>query len=125
MTIPGGIDADQRGAARQDHSSVVKLAQELVRIPSRAGIDPYDPVLECMAAWLEGHGLACRRLAGSGGVTVALACEVAGTTPGPRYVLAAGLDTTPFGDETAWTYPPTSGAIVGGWLHGRGPAASQ
>lgn len=125
MTIPGGIAADPRGAARQDHSSVVKLAQELVRIPSLAGIDPYDPVLECMAAWLEGHGLACRRLAGPGGATVALACEVAGTTPGPRYVLDACLDTAPFGDETAWAYPPTSGEIVDGWLHGRGSADSK
>jgi succinyl-diaminopimelate desuccinylase len=40
-------------------------------------------------------------------------------------VLDACLDTAPFGDETAWTYPPTSGEITGGWLHGRGSSDSK
>ena len=53
-------------AARDDQAAVVKLTRELVRIPSRGGIDPYDPVLDCMASWLAGHGLTCRRLAGAG-----------------------------------------------------------
>jgi succinyl-diaminopimelate desuccinylase len=42
-----------------------------------------------------------------------------------RFVLDACLDTAPFGDEAAWTYPPTSGEIVDGWLHGRGSADSK
>jgi len=29
-------------AAREDHPSVLELARDLVRIPSRGGIDPYD-----------------------------------------------------------------------------------
>jgi len=44
---------------------------------------------------------------------------------GPRYVLDACLDTAPFGDETAWTYPPVSGEIEEGWLHGRGASDSK
>jgi succinyl-diaminopimelate desuccinylase len=112
-------------AAREDHDAVVKLAQDLVRIPSRSGIDPYDPVLDYMASWLAGHGLPCQRLAGAGGTTVALTCEITGVGPGPRYVLDACLDTAPFGDENAWTYPPTSGEITGGWLHGRGSSDSK
>lgn len=111
--------------AREDHDAVVKLVQDLVRIPSRGGIDPYGPVLDCMASWLAGHGLTCRRLAGPGGTTVALASEVTGNGPGPRYVLDACLDTAPFGDESAWTCPPASGQIIDGWLHGRGSADSK
>jgi succinyl-diaminopimelate desuccinylase len=104
----------------------VKLTRELVRVPSRGGIDPYDPVLECMAAWLGEHGLASRRLARPGGATaVALTCEVPGGRAGPRYVLDACLDTAPFGDEAAWTYPPASGEIADGWLHGRGSSDSK
>ena len=49
---------------REDQASVVELTRDLVRIPSRGGIDPYDPVLDCMASWLDAHGLECRRLAG-------------------------------------------------------------
>lgn len=113
----------EAGAA--DRDSVLKLARELVRIPSRGGVDPYDPVLDYMAGWLGEHGLRCRRLSGPGGATVALMCEVGGALPGPRYVLDACLDTAPFGDETAWSYPPTSGEITDGWMHGRGAADSK
>jgi succinyl-diaminopimelate desuccinylase len=112
-------------AAREDHPSVLELARDLVRIPSRGGIDPYDQVLDCMACWLDAHGLECRRLTGPGGATVALACEAAGAVPGPRYVLDACLDTAPFGDQSAWKKPPTSALIDGGWLHGRGSSDSK
>ncbi len=78
-----------------------------------------------MSAWLGKHGLACRRVAGPGGATVALTCEVPGGRPGPRFVLDACLDTAPFGDEAAWSYPPTSAQIAGGWLHGRGSSDSK
>jgi succinyl-diaminopimelate desuccinylase len=111
--------------ARADYPAVVELARELVRIPSRGGIDSYDPVLGHMAGWLAAHGLDCRMLAGPDGTTVALTCEVTGTRPGPRYVLDACLDTAPFGDEAAWTHPPLSGHIDAGWLHGRGASDSK
>jgi succinyl-diaminopimelate desuccinylase len=111
--------------AHEDYDAVVELTRRLVQIPSRGGIDPYGPVLECMSAWPGEHGLACRRVAGPGGATVALTCEVPGGRPGRRFVLDACLDTAPFGNEVGWTYPPTSGEIAEGWLHGRGAADSK
>jgi len=125
MTEAGGAVIDTLQAADEDFADVVKLTRELVRVPSRGGIDSYDPVLETMAGWLADHGLACRRLAGPDGAVVALTCEVSGGRPGPRYVLDACLDTAPFGDEAAWTYPPLSGEITDGWLHGRGSSDSK
>jgi succinyl-diaminopimelate desuccinylase len=116
---------DTLQAAHEDHDDVVQLTQSLVQIPSRGGIDAYDPVLGHMAAWLGRHGLPCRRLPGPGGVTAALTCELTGKRPGPRYVLDACLDTAPFGDEKRWTYPPTSGEVNGGWLYGRGSSDSK
>jgi succinyl-diaminopimelate desuccinylase len=110
--------------AREDRDSVLELTRALVRVPSRAGIDPYGPVLGCMSAWLARQGLRPRRLA-AGGETVAMVCEITGGRPGPRYVLDACLGTAPFGDEAAWTHPPTSGEIDGGWLHGRGACDSK
>jgi succinyl-diaminopimelate desuccinylase len=120
-----GCVIDTWQAACEDQDAVVKLTRELVRIPSRGGIDPYEPVLDCMSSWLAERGLACRFLRGHGGETVALACEVEGAAPGPRYVLDACLDTAPFGDETCWTCPPASGEITDGWMHGRGTADSK
>ena len=124
MTRTDEVTAPE-AVAREDHASVLELAQDLVRIPSRGGIDPYDPVLECMASWLVARGLDCRRLTDPGGATVALACEVAGAGPGPRYALDACLDTAPFGDEAAWKQSPTSGVIADGWLYGRGSSDSK
>ena len=122
----GGRSSHRHVADRWRGSrDVVKLTRELVQVPSRGGIDSYDPVLEVMAAWLSEHGLACRQLTAADGATVALTCEVPGGRPGPRYVLDACLDTAPFGDETAWPYPPASGEITGGWMHGRGSSDSK
>ena len=119
------VAADTLRAAGEDFADVVELTRELVRVPSRGGIDSYEPVLETMAAWLGEHGLACRQLPGPDGAAVALTCEVPGGRPGPRYVLDACLDTAPFGDEAAWTYPPLSAEITDGWLHGRGSSDSK
>lgn len=117
--------ADVWKLAADDFDSVVELTRDLVRIPSRGGIDPYEPILDHMQRWLAEHGLPCRRLPGPDGATVALVSEVTGGRPGPRYVLDACLDTAPYGDEAAWTLPPVSGQIAGGWLHGRGSADSK
>jgi succinyl-diaminopimelate desuccinylase len=125
MTRAGEQAASRGAAALEDRASVLELARNLVRIPSRGGIDPYDPVLDCMASWLDAHGLECRRLTGPDGSTVALACEATGAAPGPRYVLDACLDTAPFGDTSAWRQSPTSGATADGWLHGRGSSDSK
>lgn len=124
----GNITAPAAGplqAAGADQAGVVHLTRELVRIPSRGGIDSYGPVLDRMSSWLRGQGLVGRCLVGPAGATVALVCEVHGSGPGPRYVLNACLDTAAFGNENAWTYPPTSGELVGGWLHGRGSSDSK
>jgi succinyl-diaminopimelate desuccinylase len=125
MTRAGEQAASLGAAALEDRASVLELARDLVRIPSRGGIDPYDPVLDCMASWLDAHRLSCRLLTGPGGAAVALACEVSGAAPGPRYVLDACLDTAPFGDQAAWKHPPTSGVTADGWLHGRGSSDSK
>ena len=85
MTRDNGGVVDSSGplqAAREDHAAVVKLTRELVRIPRRGGIDPYDPVVNYMASWLAEHDLLCRRLAGPGGTTLTLTCEITGAGPG-------------------------------------------
>ena len=119
-----GMVADVLATAHVDQSSVLELATELVRIPSRGGVDAYDPVLSRMQAWLDARGLTSRRVSGETG-PVALVAEISGGRPGPRWVLDACLDTAGFGDVDAWTRAPTSGVISGGWLHGRGAADSK
>jgi succinyl-diaminopimelate desuccinylase len=116
---------DLLAVAKQDHESVIELTRDLVTIPSRGGVDPYDPVLDRVRAWLAGHHLPATVLKDKTDATVGLTCEIAGSQPGPRWVLDACLDTAAFGDEHAWTHPPTSAVIADGWLHGRGSSDSK
>ena len=123
--LPPAVSAALREAAADDQACVVALAQRLIRIPSRSGIDPYGPVIEAVTSWLAEHGLAARRLQRGGESAVGLACDIPGAHPGPRYVLDACLDTAPYGDPSLWRHPPTSGVIEGGWLYGRGSSDSK
>jgi succinyl-diaminopimelate desuccinylase len=116
---------DVLGAAKEDQESVIELTRDLVTIPSRGGVDSYEPVLERVSAWLAQHDLPATVLTDTTGTTVGLTCAVAGSRPGPRWVLDACLDTAPFGDERAWTHPPTSAFVDDGWLYGRGSADSK
>jgi succinyl-diaminopimelate desuccinylase len=120
--LPAATVAAIRAQAAEDQQSVTDLIQRLVRVPSRGGVDPYDPVLDLLAGWLWERGLAPRYLLDDGGAKVGLVCDIAGARPGPRYVLDACVDTAPVGDERTWRHPPMSGVIEDGWLYGRGAA---
>ncbi|MDQ7977505.1 M20/M25/M40 family metallo-hydrolase [Paraburkholderia sp. SARCC-3016] len=124
-------------------ASIVALLAQLVRIPSRGGIDPTTPILECIEQWFAQHApnMPRTRIVSRGGEPLGLYTEVRGSaaTPvhasshssdkacghAPYYVLNATLDTAGFGDEAAWTQPPLGARIVDGWLYGRGAADSK
>ena len=108
-----------------EDTEVIELAQELIRRPSRAGIDDYRPALAVLEDWLGARKLPCRRLYDEEGRPVAVLVEVAGGRPGPWWALDACVDTAPYGDEGAWSFPPDCGDVVGGWLRGRGAADSK
>ncbi|MFB7955836.1 M20 family metallopeptidase [Streptomyces sp. NPDC056045] len=116
---------DLSQAARVRTASVVELASELIRCPSRAGIDDYRPVLTVLEDWLAARALPHRRLHDAAGALVGLLVEIPGGRPGAWWTLDACVDTAPYGDEGAWSFPPDSGDIVDGWLRGRGAADSK
>ena len=105
--------------------SIIELAAALVRIRSRAGLDPVGPIVEFLGGWLESRGLEPRRLRGPGGAEGGLYLHLESGAPGPALCLDACLDTAPFGDEETWRHPPTSGVVEGGRLYGRGAADSK
>lgn len=111
--------------AKEDHDAVIELTRALVRIPSRAGIDVVDPIVELLSRWMGEHGLPATVLRDGTGTTVGLTTQIRGAHPGPRWVLDACLDSASFGDESTWTHSPTSGVITDGWLWGRGSSDSK
>ncbi len=105
--------------------SIVGLASELVRVPSRAGIDAVETILDFLSGWLAERGLQVNRLHGPTGAAVGLYLHLKADKPGPAVCLNACLDTAPFGDEERWRHRPTSGVIEDGRLYGRGSADSK
>src|SRR5215471_8838811 len=105
--------------------SIVALASELIRCPSRGGMDSPEPALREAGGWLADNGLQPRYLEDAAGQTVGLYVRHLGPEPGPILCLDACIDTAPFGDEARWTRPPASGHVEGGRLWGRGSADSK
>lgn len=110
--------------AAADFPSVTRLLTDLVRTPSRGGVDDYAPVIRVVEDWQRAAGLAPRVLT-KASEPVAVMCEVRGDRPGPHYVLDACLDTAGLGDESAWTVEPFSAVTTNGWLYGRGSSDSK
>lgn len=120
-----GVSENLQQVAEARTMPVVELAQELIRRPSRAGIDDYGPVLTVLEDWLAARDLPHRRLHDDEDALVGLLVEIPGGHPGPWWTLDACVDTAPYGDEAAWSFPPTSGDVVDGWLLGRGSSDSK
>jgi succinyl-diaminopimelate desuccinylase len=102
--------------------SIVALTRALIAIPSRAGEDSCEPMIDHVASWLTTHGIPVSVLDSDAGSPVALVAQVNGAVPGPTYCLNACLDTAPFGELTAWNAAPTEPRVEDGWLYGRGAA---
>ncbi|BCJ39450.1 hypothetical protein GCM10010168_63020 [Actinoplanes ianthinogenes] len=111
--------------AREDAASVVALTRELVAVPSRGGIDDYEPVVGHLRDWFGVRKMASSVLTDADRRPIAVVCDVRGERSGPHYVLNACLDTAPFGDEERWTHPPTAAVVEGDFLYGRGSADAK
>jgi succinyl-diaminopimelate desuccinylase len=109
--------------------SIIEFLRQLIRIPSRAGVDDYKPIAAQTLQWLRERGVESELLSDAGGDPVGLYAVIdsAGNLPSavPTYMLNATLDTAEFGDESRWTHAPTTAEISDGWLYGRGSADSK
>jgi succinyl-diaminopimelate desuccinylase len=102
------------------------LAQRLVRVPTRAGVDSCEPLFDLLEKWFAARSIVIDLIRQpETGATIALTAEVSGSRPGAIYLLNATVDTASFGDVSTWTGSPTSGDLHDGWLFGRGSADSK
>jgi len=106
-------------------SSLVDFTRDLVRIPSRGGIDSYAPVLGLIQKWLGLQGIATEMICLPNGEPIAVTASIGSSARGPTYLLNAPADTADFGDESAWSCDPRAGIVRDGWLFGRGSADSK
>ncbi|REG81121.1 M20 family metallopeptidase [Algoriphagus antarcticus] len=104
---------------------IIKLTSELVKIPSRAGIDSVEKIQNYLEKWFEKREIAVIPLLDREDLKVGFYLHIHSDIPGPAICLNSCLDTAPFGDEGQWIYSPTSGIEKDEYLYGRGSADSK
>jgi succinyl-diaminopimelate desuccinylase len=106
-----------------ERDEALRLVSEIVRRPSENPPGDVREVTTCLAAYLQGRGLAPRVIEprpADGLLNVVVSVEGAG--PGRHLILNGHTDTFPIGDRSLWTRDPFSGVVADGRIHGRGVA---
>lgn len=106
-------------------NSIIDLTSKLVKIPSQAGIDNCEVILNYIYKWSIKNNLNVKYLYDSKQNKVAVLVKVKGKRQGKRYCFDSCVDTAPFGDTLKWSYSPTSGKIKDKYMYGRGTSDSK
>ena len=107
-----------RAAESLDSPEIVRLARELVRIPSHPGIHRQEEaVVDALEAWLGERGLSCRRTDVRPG-RPNLLCTLEAPRPGRHLILCGHTDTVPLNADDPGS--GFSGEERDGRIHGRG-----
>ena len=104
---------------------VLRLASELVRIPSRAEDDTPDQIINFLNSWLSGQGVRPEIMEDISGRKLGIYVRIDAAQPGPALCLDACLDTAGIGDRATWSHDPFGGKVSNGRLYGRGAADSK
>ena len=112
----------QVDAVRED---IVRLAQDLVRIPSlNTGFMPTGnetPACELARDWLAVDGIESEILESAPG-RGNLISGLAGRSGKPGLMFMSHVDVVPVEDESKWRFPPFSATVHDGRIYGRGVA---
>jgi succinyl-diaminopimelate desuccinylase len=115
-------------------SEIVSLLQKMIQIPSVNPPGQYEEISAYLEKQLTDYGF-CVDIVDVPPHVVAeknlerprknVIATLKGSGGGPSLILNAHLDTVPTDDESKWTYPPFSGAMVDGKIYGRGATDSK
>jgi succinyl-diaminopimelate desuccinylase len=102
----------------QEKEEILKLASDLIKIPSVNPPGDMQEIADFISNYLSGYGLSCDVHEPEKG-RINLICSL-GDDTGKKLVLNGHMDVVPPGSVDRWSFPPFSGKIEDGFLHGRG-----
>jgi succinyl-diaminopimelate desuccinylase len=102
----------------QERDEILKLSSRLIKIPSVNPPGDMKEIADLIMEYLSGYGLSCQVHEPEKG-RINLICSL-GSGAGKTLVLNGHMDVVPVGNEAKWSFPPFSGKIEKGLLHGRG-----
>lgn len=118
LTLPLSKSGITTSSSNQQKSAVVKLAQELIRIPS---VSPNDfGCQDVVRQRLERLGFVCETMKFKDVTNMFAVLHPRGEQEGKLITFLGHTDVVPSGPEEAWTYPPFDATIADGVLYGRG-----
>jgi succinyl-diaminopimelate desuccinylase len=102
----------------QEKEEILKLASDLIKIPSVNPPGDMQEIADFILNYLSDYGLSCDVHEPEKGC-INLICSL-GDDTGKKLVLNGHMDVVPPGNVDRWSFPPFSGKIENGFLHGRG-----
>ncbi len=102
----------------ENRQQIIDFVQKIVQIPSLSG-EEFE-IGQALKKGMEDWGLEDVEVVEKVPKHPNLLARVNGKADGPTLVFNGHMDVIAPGDESQWTYPPYSGAIVDGNLYGRG-----
>lgn len=102
----------------EEKDEILKLASDLIKIPSVNPPGDMREIADFIMDYLSGYGLSCKAHEPEEG-RINLICSL-GSGSGRKLVLNGHMDVVPPGNAERWSFPPFSGKIENGFLHGRG-----
>ena len=101
-----------------ERDEILKLASDLIKIPSVNPPGDMKEIADFIINYLSGYGVDCDIHEPEEGRINLIASLGSGS--GPKLVLNGHMDVVPPGNLDRWSFPPFSGKIENGFLHGRG-----
>ena len=102
----------------KEKEEILKLASDMIRIPSVNPPGNMQEIADFILEYLSDYGLSCDVHEPEKG-RINLICSL-GDPSGKKLVLNGHMDVVPPGNVDRWSFPPFSGKIEDGFLHGRG-----
>jgi succinyl-diaminopimelate desuccinylase len=113
------LRAELTARLQSEQDEIIRLVQDLVRIPSENPPGDTTAIMEFASRYLESRGVDHEVIAPQPTMPNIVA-TIEGGEPGRHLVLNGHLDVFPAGDPALWSDDPFSGTIRDGKLFGRG-----
>ncbi len=102
---------------------IIKFTQDLVKIPSQAGINSEERIAKFIFKKLKSFGFSPKIIGSRKHPSVI--CFIRKFRSKKTIWLESHIDTAPVGDLSNWKYPPFKGVIKNGRMYGRGVADAK
>lgn len=102
-----------------NEDEIVDLCSELIKIPSENPPGDMLKISDFIGNYLEENNIKFKTYEPKEG-RIGILTSIGGEKPGKHLILNGHMDVVPVGNRSKWSFPPFSGNVKDGFVHGRG-----